>query len=184
MALALLRAMLIGVILLSEQIVQARRLTDSDFSVVLVLASIYAVVAIAAAAIRGSGPRYRAFAHLQPGLDVLFLTGLTYTSGGAFSDVRKAFFVIPLAAAFSERTRSTAKWSLIAVAAFTVPAILAGGHPSGAQNDWQRMTLNQAAPIPKSCHTAASIWSRTHSKRWSASERGSPEPCTIRLCRI
>ncbi len=143
MALALLRAMLIGVILLSEQIVQARRLTDSDFSVVLVLASIYAVVAIAAAAIRGSGPRYRAFAHLQPGLDVLFLTGLTYTSGGAFSDVRKAFFVIPLAAAFSERTRSTAKWSLIAVAAFTVQAILAGGHPSGAQNDWQRMTLNQ-----------------------------------------
>jgi two-component system NarL family sensor kinase len=69
--------------------------------------------------------------------------GLAYTSGAAYSDARKAFFVIPLAAAFSERPRSTAAWSMLAVASFTLQAIVAGGHPHGAINSWQRLTLNQ-----------------------------------------
>jgi two-component system NarL family sensor kinase len=80
---------------------------------------------------------------VQPGFDVFLLAGLVYTSGGAFSDVRKAFFVIPLAAAFSERPRDTASWSIFAVAALTFTAILHGGHPRGSVNSWQRVTLTQ-----------------------------------------
>ncbi len=142
-ALAVLRATLIGAILLSEQLVEARRLAHSQFFVVLAMASVYAIADLVRAITRPRWLTAQAFARARPSLDVLFLSGLAYTSGGAFSDVRKAFFVIPLAAAFSERPRSTAKWSLIAVAAFTAQAVLAGGHPSGAENNWQRMTINQ-----------------------------------------
>lgn len=141
-ALAVLRATLIGVIFASEQLVDARRLAKSNFFVVLVFAVVYAGLALFAAC-SGRELAERRFIRVQPALDVFFLAGLAYTSGGAFSDVRKAFFVIPLAAAFSERPRTTARWSLIAVLSFTLQAVLAGGHPSGAQNNWLRMTLNQ-----------------------------------------
>jgi two-component system, NarL family, sensor kinase len=57
--------------------------------------------------------------------------------------VRKAFFVIPLAAAFSERPRVTARWSVLAVGAFTLQATLAGGHPPGVLNSWQKLAFNQ-----------------------------------------
>jgi two-component system, NarL family, sensor kinase len=143
LALALLRASLIPVILVSERLVDARRLAGSAFFIVLIIASVYALIAVVNAWNFDEAAWRLTFARAQPGLDVLFLAGLTLTSGGAFSDARKAFFVIPLAAAFSERARSTAKWSLVAVAAFTLQATLSGGHPAGAQNSWQRVTINQ-----------------------------------------
>jgi two-component system NarL family sensor kinase len=142
-ALAFLRATLLALIVASEQLVDARQLADWQFFVVLAVAAGYSlaglIVAIGARGHSGA----RALARAQPACDVLILAALAYTSGGAFSDVRKAFFVIPLAAAFSERTRGTATWSLLAVAAFSLQAMLAGGHPAGAQNSWQRMTINQ-----------------------------------------
>jgi two-component system NarL family sensor kinase len=142
-SLAFLRAALLALILACEQLVDARQLADWQFFAVLVIAAGYALAGliVAVGALGRSGAR--AFARAQPGCDVLILAALAYTSGGAFSDVRKAFFVIPLAAAFSERSRLTAAWSLLAVAAFTLQATLAGGHPAGAQNSWQGLTVNQ-----------------------------------------
>jgi two-component system NarL family sensor kinase len=141
--LAFLRVALLAVIFVSEQWVEARPLAGPEFFLVFWLAVGYALVGIAVA-LRPSGSRAaRALARVQPALDVLFLTGLTCTSGGAFSDVRRAFFVIPLAAAFSERPRSTASWSLLAVAAFSAQAVVAGGHPMGAHNSWLGLTVNQ-----------------------------------------
>jgi signal transduction histidine kinase len=138
-ALAWLRATLLVVVFLSEQLIDVRRLGHSGFFIVLTAAGVYSVAGIVVAT---RSPR-RASARAQSALDVLFLSGLACTSGGAFSDVRKAFFVIPLAAAFSERPRSTASWSLLAVAAFTLQAAVAGGHPQNAVNTWQRMTVSQ-----------------------------------------
>jgi len=135
---ALLRATLVAVIFVSEQLIDELRLDGPGFWVVFGLAVTYSLVGIVVA-IRCPG----ALARVQPGLDVLLLAGLTYTSGGAFSDVRKAFFVIPLAAAFKERPRSTATWSLAAVLAFTGVAILAGGHLPSSPNTWQRLTISQ-----------------------------------------
>jgi|GEM_PF-1510264 len=143
LSLALLRATLVAVILVSEQLIQARRLADAGFFWVLALAAVYSVAGIAMALGPREGHGARALAYLQPGLDVAFLAGLACTSGGAFSDVRKAFFVVPLAAAFSERPRSTANWSLFAVAAFTAQAFIARGRPQGSANSWVQMTLNQ-----------------------------------------
>jgi two-component system NarL family sensor kinase len=142
-ALAFLRLTLLVVILVSEQVVDARRLADSMFFVVLGLAAAYTVAGLFIAIGSPGLSRARSLARVQPGFDIVFLAALAYTSGGGFSDLRKAFFVIPLAAAFSERPRSTAGWSLFAVAVFSLQAVFAGGHPAGAQNSWQRVTLSQ-----------------------------------------
>jgi two-component system NarL family sensor kinase len=142
-ALAFLRPMLVGVIFLSEQLVDARQLANAWFFGILALAAVYAFAGIIAAVGPADGRCARAVAQVQPGLDLIFLALLAYTSGGAFSDARKAFFVVPLAAAFSERPRTTAMWSLLAVAAFSTQAALAGGHPTGVLNTWQRVTLSQ-----------------------------------------
>ena len=37
----------------------------------------------------------------------------------------------------------TANWSLLAVAAFTLQAVIAAGHPVGVHNSWPRIVLNQ-----------------------------------------
>lgn len=142
-ALGLLRSALLVVIVVSEQLVDRRQLAGSAFFVVLTIAGVYAVIGIALAACGRRDRPARSLSRLEPALDILMLGGLCYTSGGAFSDVRKAFFVIPLAAAFGERPRSTAGWSLSAVAVFSLVAALAGGHPAWAVNSWQRLTLNQ-----------------------------------------
>ncbi len=143
LSLALLRAALLVVILVCEQLVDARQLTDTWFFVVLCLAAAYAVGGVFYTWREAEVPGKRAFLRLAPAADVLLLAGLAATSGGAFSDVRKAFFVIPLAAAFSERSRETAKWSLVAVIAFSLQAALAAGHPPGVLNTWQRVTVDQ-----------------------------------------
>ena len=143
LTLALLRASLLVVILVSEQLVDARQLASSGFFVVLGIAAVYSAGCVGLALRSTTNSRPRTLHRLQPVFDVLLLTALTYASGGAYSDARKAFFVIPLAAAFSERPRSTANWSLFAVAAFTLQAAIAGGHPPGVLNTWPRLTLNQ-----------------------------------------
>ncbi len=140
---AVLRATLVAVIFASEQLTESKQLAGAQFYAVLGLAGVYALVAIAVAVTPSGASGMRALVRAEPVIDVWLLTALAYTSGGAFSDVRKAFFVIPLAAAFSERPRLTANWSLLAVAAFTLQAVIAGGHPAGVHNSWPRMTLNQ-----------------------------------------
>ncbi len=142
-ALACLRVTLLEVIFLTEQLVDERQLADTKFFVVLGIGVAYSLAGLFVALGPPNLPGARAFLRIQPGFDVLMLAVLAYTSGGAYSDARKAFFVIPLAAAFSERPRSTAGWSMLAVAAFSLQAVLAGGHPAGVQNSWQRITLNQ-----------------------------------------
>jgi two-component system NarL family sensor kinase len=137
---ALLRAALVTVIFVTEHLIDQRQLTDSGFAVILLLAAIYALVVCILAA-RGSEPRW--LRRSEPVIDVLLLAALAYTSGGAFSDVRKAFFVIPLAAAFSEDHRTTAQWSFVAVTMFTIQSVIAGGHPSGVIKTWQRLTVDQ-----------------------------------------
>jgi two-component system NarL family sensor kinase len=137
---ALLRAALVIVIFVTEHLIDQRQLSDSGFDAILLLAAVYAVVVCVLAARGLESPWLR---RSEPVFDVLLLATLAYTSGGAFSDVRKAFFVIPLAAAFSEDHRTTAQWSFVAVAVFTVQAVVAGGHPAGVVNTWNRLTLDQ-----------------------------------------
>ena len=140
---AALRLVLLAVILVSEELIDMRRLERSGFLWVLAGGVAYGVVALAYAIKGGEDRLHPLLSQIVPALDVLLLSALAYTSGGGYSDVRKAFFVVPLAAAFSERPRSAASWSLLAVAAFTVQAMLAGNQPVPSHIGWVRMTLNQ-----------------------------------------
>jgi two-component system NarL family sensor kinase len=143
LALALLRVALVVVILLSEQLVDARMLGSSYFYLVLGIAGAYSLLALVVAWRPSAVPGASFIMRFHPALDILLLAGLVYTSGGAYSDVRKAFFVIPMAAAFSERPRSTATWSLLAVLSVTLVSVIARGHPHGVINSWGRVTINQ-----------------------------------------
>ena len=139
-ALAWLRLALVAVILVSEQLINRRHQAGLVFGEIVTAAMVYAVVGIVVSLRSAPGPM---IARVQPTLDVVLLAGLTAASGGAFSDVRKAFFVIPLAAAFKERPRSTGLWSIAAVVAFSIAAAVAGGHLSGSPNTWQGSMLGQ-----------------------------------------
>lgn len=143
LTLALLRATLLVVILVSEQLVDANQLVTSGFFVVLGIGAVYSLAWVVFTLRRPIDVGPSVLQRRQSVFDVLLLTALAYTSGGAYSDARKAFFVIPLAAAFSERPRFTANWSIFAVVAFTLQAAVAGGHPPGVANTWTRLTLNQ-----------------------------------------
>jgi two-component system NarL family sensor kinase len=133
---------LIAVILVSEQIIDARRLAKSEFFLVLAVAVAYAALGLLLAILPSRGLLSQRFARAQPSIDLILLAGLCCTSGGAFSDVRKAFFVVPLAAAFSERPSRAASWSLLSVAAFSLQAAIAQGRPAGAANSWLQLMLN------------------------------------------
>ena len=76
-------------------------------------------------------PAPRSLARVQPGFDILFLVGLAYTSGGAFSDCARRFSWSHSRPHSASDLDLTASWSLLAVAAFTLQAVLAGGHPAG-----------------------------------------------------
>jgi two-component system NarL family sensor kinase len=142
LALALLRLSLLAVILASEELIEVRRLGNTGFLVVLAIGVGYAAGLLAAVRMPAT-LLMRSLVRFAPAVDVALLSALAYASGGSYSDVRKAFFVIPLAAAFSERPRSTATWSLLAVMAFTVQAMLVGDQPVPSHISWVRMTLNQ-----------------------------------------
>lgn len=139
-ALALLRASLLAVIAVAVWLLDARHLGGRGFAIAMAIAGAFALAGLALAffgvlAARLSGP--------QSALSVALLTGLTMTSGGAFSNARWAFFVIPLFAAFRERPRVVAGWSLAAAVAFTSQAAIVRGHVAGSVNSWLELTIIQ-----------------------------------------
>jgi two-component system NarL family sensor kinase len=143
LTLAVLRMTLLTVIFVGEQLIDSRRLAGSAFFPILGIAVVYAVAGLVPAFKGADSLISRTLRRVQPMADVVLLAGLAAASGGAYSDVRKAFFVIPLAAAFSERPLKTAGWSLLSVLAFSVQAIITQGHPAGAHNTWLAMTVDQ-----------------------------------------
>lgn len=125
LAVAVLRAGLIPVIALGEVVVSGNEPMRWLFPL-LILAALYAMLALMAAA-RCWRPGWLRVA--EPLFDVGLLCALAYGSGGGASELRKAFFLLPLGAAFVARPRSVAAWAAVAVAAFLVLSIL---HPSRA----------------------------------------------------
>ncbi len=62
----------------------------------------------------------------EPVVDLLFIAGLTYTSGGPYSEARLAFFALPLVAAFRLRPGLTAAWTGAAMGAYVLVSL---AHP-------------------------------------------------------
>jgi two-component system, NarL family, sensor kinase len=122
-AVALLRAGLVPVIVLGEAVAgQDDRMPS--FAPLLAVAAVWALLALVAAVLGWRPPWLRV---LEPVLDVALLCGLAYGSGGGASELRKAFFLLPLGAAFIAPPRIVVVWAAIAVVGFLGLSVL---HPA------------------------------------------------------
>jgi two-component system NarL family sensor kinase len=137
-AVALLRLAALPVILVGEQLVSHPELGGEVFDWLLALGSVYAVAALLAA-YRDWGRRVPRW--VFPAIDVLLLSTLTFTSGGAFSQLRLAFFVLPVAAAFLLTPRATALWSALSVATYLAVSLT---HPATDRGEDFEFVLSQS----------------------------------------
>ena len=143
MGTAVLRAGLIPLLLVGES-------TSEDFArpdlvwALLVTFSLYAVVVLAVRIADTRTPRIRLPPRLdavEAGVDFTFLCGFTLTSGGAFSELSKAFFVVPIIAAMRLQPRLTAVWAVATVVGYVLACVLHEvSHPPTAPDAFQELT--------------------------------------------
>lgn len=136
-AVAVVRVAAVPVILMGERLVAHPEVGGETFDWLLAVGALYAVCTLAAT-FTSWGERSPGW--LYPLLDLAFLLGLTYTSGGAFSQVRLAFFLLPVGAAFLMSPRGTALWSSIAVVSYLGVSLT---HPATNRGEDFEFVLSQ-----------------------------------------
>lgn len=113
------------VVFLGERLVDHPVEASGSFELILAAATLYAVAAFAVAythtGLRLPGWMYAA-------LDLGFICALIYTSGGPFSQLRYAFFLVPLGAALLSTPRNTLAASLASILSFLAVSL---AHPAG-----------------------------------------------------
>jgi two-component system NarL family sensor kinase len=117
--LAVIRVVAIPVFFAGERLSDHPEPRTEPFIAVLALSGLYALLALLAQ-LRGRvlGP-----SAVLVAVDVVMIAALVATSGGPFSQLRYAFFLLPVAAAVLLRPRSTAAFSAGAVALYAVIAL-------------------------------------------------------------
>ena len=110
-ALAVVRLVAMPLFLLAEQAVDHPAARTAPFPWLLAAATLYAVAALAAEL---TDRRFLSAGALA-GIDVVLVAALVETSGGPFSSLRYAFFLLPVGAALLLRPGTTALASLAAV---------------------------------------------------------------------
>jgi two-component system NarL family sensor kinase len=135
--LALLRAALVPVVLLGERLVDHPEVHTSTFPFLL---AAFALWAAAMLWLRVRQVRMAALDRVEPFVDLAAITGLTYASGGPFSETAMAFFALPVLAATRLQPRLTAGWALGSIAAF---AALSAVHPTAGESEATRRTISQ-----------------------------------------
>ncbi len=138
--LAALRVALVPVVLLGEQLVDHPVAHTAAFPWLL---AAYAAWAVALLALHLAARRVpAALVRIEPVVDLVAITALTYASGGPFSETAMAFFVLPVLAAADLRPRVTAAWSLGAIAAFILLSVV---HPTAGETDATDRMISQVA---------------------------------------
>jgi len=136
--LAVVRLAALPVILAGERLVPHPEPAEEAFTAFWVAGLVYALVALVAEV----HPRARR----PPGwlyapLDLALICALAYTSGGAFSQVRLAFVLLPLGAAFLFPPRGTAVASAVAVLGYLAVSL---PHPVQQDEETLQFELVQA----------------------------------------
>jgi two-component system NarL family sensor kinase len=139
-ALAVIRLATIPLFFVAERLVAHPRAHSGPFGVLLALAAVYAA-AMLVLELRGR--------RLEPPwatavLDLVLITALVYTSGGPFSQLRFAFFVLPVGAALLLGPALTAAMSGACVLAYLVVVAVYPDREALAQADPLRFELAQA----------------------------------------
>ena len=123
-ALAVLRVLLLPIVFAGDRLVAHPTVGTHHFDLVFGVACIYAALVLADSVRRG-GPRLPAGPVLA--CDLLLVAALTYSSGGAFSQLHAAFLALPLAAAL---LLSPTRTALISVVTGVVYLAVAFIHPA------------------------------------------------------
>jgi two-component system NarL family sensor kinase len=137
-ALAFLRLASLPVIFAGERLVQHPTIQTNQFDAVLGVMVVYALAALFVS-FWPRGPRVPLA--LYAALDLAFICALTYYSGGAFSQLRYAFFVLPVAAILLPRPAVTTFASVASVAAYLGVALL---HPATSTRQDFEFVFTQA----------------------------------------
>ena len=142
--LAAVRAALVPVVLLGEQLVDHPADQRQAFWILLVAFALWATADLGLHVVARSGrvlvPPW--LERAEPFVDLAAIVALTYTSGGPFSETGMAFFVLPLLAAARLRPDVTARWSAAAVAAYITLSLL---HPTAGESEATARMISQVA---------------------------------------
>ncbi|MGH2874119.1 MAG: sensor histidine kinase [Solirubrobacteraceae bacterium] len=125
--LGLMRLLLLPVVLVSDRLVSQRSVGEVVFDAILGVAAIYSVALLAL-----QWRRRRLNGGAEVALDLTLVCALALAAGRAFSDLRPAFFVIPLGAAIALTPRRTALISAVTVAAYLIVGFT---HPTSGGRD-------------------------------------------------
>lgn len=116
--LALIRLAVLPVLYAGQKLVGHPQLEVGVFDALFGVLALYAAVAAWLAFQGRPGPLW-----LYGALDVVAVTLLTYASGGAASELRRTFFVMPIAAAFLTKPRLTLVWATASLAGYFAAAL-------------------------------------------------------------
>lgn len=124
--LAAVRAVLVPVILLGEQLVDHPADQGAPFFVLLAAFAAWALLLLWLHIVDRRRPTAitPGLERAEPFVDLTAIVALTFTSGGPFSETGMALFVLPLLAAARLRPQVTARWSAASVAAYLLLSIL------------------------------------------------------------
>jgi two-component system NarL family sensor kinase len=136
--LALLRAALVPVVLLGERLVDHPKVHTRTFPFLL---AAFALWAAAMLWLRLRRIHVRPLDRAEPFVDLAAITGLTYASGGPFSETATAYFALPILAAARLRPRLTAGWALGAIAAFVGLSVI---HPTAGEGEATERMVSQS----------------------------------------
>jgi two-component system NarL family sensor kinase len=117
--LAVIRLAAVPVFVAAERLVDHPVANSAPFGPLIALAAVYALVALGAE-LRGTP---LAPARVLAGVDLIVITVLVATSGGPFSQLRYAFFLLPIGAALLLRPGLTAIASAACVALYGLVAL-------------------------------------------------------------
>lgn len=137
-AVAVVRLAAVPVVLAGERLVAHPEVGGDLFAWLLAVTAVYAVAALLTT--------FTAYAErvpqlVHPVLDLALLLALTYTSGGAFSQLGLAFFILPVAAAFLMSPAGTALWSAISVGGYLAISLT---HPATDRGEDIRLVVSHA----------------------------------------
>ena len=125
LGLALLRLGLLPIVYVTEHLVRHPEPYTDAFEPLLAAATVYALVVLAVH-LGPARPPARLL-QVEPVVDLALLCALAWTSGGAFSQVRFAFFAMPIAASLALRPQLTLVWSGAAVLGYVAVSL---AHPA------------------------------------------------------
>jgi two-component system, NarL family, sensor kinase len=133
---AWLRLPAIGLIALGQGVESPN--PDTGFTIVLALFTAWSLATLVWVHVRTVSPR---LALAATGVDLVAFTALALLSGGAFSHVRLAFFVVPVTVAFRFRPAVTLLAAIVTTAAYVSQAF---AHSAASQPGARRFIVTEA----------------------------------------